>query len=48
MKAVAEFVWHLASTAAGIAVLLTAGLVIYAEITALLGKDRDVLMRTTM
>ena len=48
MKAIAEFIWHLASTAAGIAVLFTASLVIYAEITALLGKDRDVLMRTTM
>lgn len=44
MKTIAEFIRHLA----GIAVLLTAGLVIYAEIMALLGKDRDVLMRTTM
>ena len=43
MKDVAEFIWYLASIAAGIAVLLTAGLVIYAEIMALVGKDRDVL-----
>jgi hypothetical protein len=48
MKTIAEFIWHLASTAAGIAVLLTAGIVIYAEIMALVSKDRDVLMRTTM
>jgi|GEM_PF-1823794 hypothetical protein len=42
MKAVAEFVWHLASTAAGIAVLLTAGIVIYANILTLISKDPDV------
>ncbi len=43
MKTIAEFIWHLASTAAGIAVLLTAGIIIYAEIMALVGKDHDVL-----
>ena len=44
MKTIAEFIWHLASTAAGIAVLLTAGLVIYAEIMALVGKDHDTML----
>ena len=35
MKTIAEFIRHLA------------GIIIYAKIMALLGKDRDVLMRTT-
>ena len=38
MKTIAEFIRHLA----GIAVLLTAGIVIYANILTLISKDPDV------
>lgn len=39
MKAVAEFIWYLASALAGSAVLLLAALTIYSSLIAAFGKD---------